>query len=99
MAQLPFLYDAEVRDQADSLVERVSCSVWPAERQRDETSGEVFDHTGEAPLRAGDALRGPNRRLVVLNGPLAGRYSVSGATPQPFTQHVGLELLRVDPVG
>lgn len=99
MAQLPFLYDAEVRDQADALVERVSCSVWPAERQRDELSGEVFDHTGEAPLCAADALSGPNRRLVVMNGPLAGRYSIVGATPQLFTRHVGLELNRVSPVG
>lgn len=96
MAQLPFLYDAELREMDETVVMQLSCSVWPAERQRDTTAGEAYDHTGEAPYAARDELVAPkNRRLVVTRGPLAGTYRIVGATPQPFTRHVGLELIRV----
>lgn len=100
MAQLPFLYDAELKGLGDKLLDRLSCSVWPAERQRDENVGEAFDHSGEAPYTARESLTAQeNLTLVVKNGPHAGSYRIVGATPQPFTGHVGLELTKMMPVG
>jgi hypothetical protein len=96
VSQLPFLYNGELQELNGTVIEGVSCSVWPAERRRDGRAGEVFDHTGEVPLTAAEALtEHENVTLVVLNGPLAGSYRVVDATAQTFTRHVGLELAKV----
>jgi hypothetical protein len=99
--QLPFLYTAELVEQnGQTVVRRLSCSVWPATSQDSARAGETFDHTGEAPYDARDELTaGKNRRLRVTRGPMEGEYRIVGATPQPFTRHIALELIRVKAVG
>jgi hypothetical protein len=93
VGSLPFLYTADLIARGGAVIEEaVPCSVWPASNSRSATSGEVFDHSGEASLEFKDALAEANRALVIADGPMAGTYNIVAATPQPFVPHVGLEL-------
>jgi hypothetical protein len=99
---LPYLYDSTLLDQAGtSVLDNIPVSVWPAGNQQSTTSGESFDHTGEAPSRFNDDLSASNLTLILRDGgPLTGkRFKVVGATGHPHLPHVALELRRVTPGG
>lgn len=95
MSSLPFLTTAELREQGATgwtTVEgaaAVPCSVWPATSSRNSASGRQHSHGGEAALAFADALRVPNRALVVGGD----TYKIVSATPAEFVPHVVLELL------
>jgi hypothetical protein len=95
MAQLPFPYPCELRALDGTVLGTFFAAVWPARSSRSGDSGEVFDHTGEAPVAQAAALVEQNRTLAVLSGPMAGEYRVVTATPQPFMPSCDLELVRV----
>lgn len=89
MPSLPFLTTGELREQGGAVVAAaVPCSVWPATGSHDSASGRHHTHTAEAALAHADALRVPNRSLVVDGD----SYKIVAATPNDFVPHVVLEL-------
>lgn len=98
---LPFLFDAELQTiGGDSVEEVVPCSIWPAQSSRASDVGMMHDHVGEAALEHADALRVPNRKLVLGTdaGSLQGDYKILSATPMELVPHVVLELRRAGKV-
>jgi hypothetical protein len=95
--QLPFKDRMDLVANDGTLIEAdMPVSVWPATRSGPGTSGETFDHTGQAPLAKFSLLSAANRRLVSDDGQ---RYAIVAATPMPFVPHVALELRRVRSAG
>ena len=100
MPSLPFLYRVELREQGGAVVATFSASIWPATRSASDRAGEVFDHTGEAPVAHAAALAVANRSLVPLSGPFAGQeIKIVAATAQTFMPSCDFELRRVKPTG
>lgn len=90
---LPFLYAATVTDaQGQLLAEGVPCMVWPASATGPGRAGRNHTHTGEAHAAFAGVLTGPNVRLAIATGDMAGEYTVVTAIEQPFVPHVQLEL-------
>lgn len=87
---LPFLETAVLVEQGGAVaVEEVPVSVWPATASHNSTTGRHHTHGGEADLAFADALRVPNRALVV-NGET---FKIVAATPMDLVPHVVMELL------
>jgi hypothetical protein len=75
------------------VVADVPVSVWPASSQRAGSSGEVFDHEGQAASAyAAFLVDRANLTLVMADGR---RFRVVGATHHRLVPHVALELRRV----
>lgn len=92
LSSLPFLTTGELREQGGTAVDgagAIPCSVWPATSARSSATGRQHSHGGEASLEFADALRVPNRALVVDGE----TYKIVAATPMDFVPHVVLELL------
>lgn len=90
---LPFLTTGRLEELGGTDVagaEAVPCSVWPATSSSNDRAGRHHTHGGEAALEFADALRVPNRQLVIDGV----TYKIDAATPMTFVPHVVLELIE-----